>query len=72
MYNNKQKWQEMHNTKKEVIEAFRDRRFGMLIHFGLYALLAGESKGKRMEEGRSPTISERIMHSFSINRAEYA
>ena len=26
---------------------FKDAKFGMMIHFGLYSLLAGEWKGKR-------------------------
>ena len=28
---------------------FKEAKFGMMIHFGLYSLLAGEWKGKRMD-----------------------
>ena len=29
---------------------FRDAKFGMMIHFGLYSLLGGEWKGERMDD----------------------
>ena len=31
-------------------EWFKDAKFGMMIHWGLYALPAGEWKGRRMED----------------------
>jgi alpha-L-fucosidase len=30
-------------------DAFRDARFGLFLHWGLYALPAGEWQGERME-----------------------
>lgn len=64
-------WKAMHLGKQEQMERFKDRKFGMFIHFGLYSLLAGEWKGKRIEEGQKPYVAEWIMHAFKIDRAEY-
>jgi alpha-L-fucosidase len=46
---------------------WRDARFGMFIHWGLYAEPAGEWKG-----GRQRGIGEWIMHDLKIPVAEYA
>lgn len=46
---------------------WRDARFGMFIHWGLYALPAGEWKGQAV-----PGIGEWLMHTARIPRAEYA
>ncbi len=72
MVNNQELWQKMNLSKKELIEKFMDRKFGMFIHFGLYSMLAGEWKEKRIEEGRSPFVAEWIIHAFKIPRDEYA
>jgi alpha-L-fucosidase len=45
---------------------WRDARFGMFIHWGLYAVPAGDYKGKRSKE-----IGEWIMSWANIPRAEY-
>lgn len=45
---------------------WRDARFGMFIHWGLYAIPAGEWKGKAV-----PGIGEWIMHRAQIPVAEY-
>lgn len=47
-------------------EWFRQAGFGMMIHFGLYALPAGEWKGRRM-----PFIGEWAQSYFRIPGAEY-
>jgi len=47
-------------------EWFRDAKFGMMIHWGLYSLLGGEYKGKRMEE-----IGEWAQEYFRIPGDEY-
>ena len=46
---------------------FKQAKYGMMIHFGLYALPAGEWKGARM-----PCIGEWAQSYFRIPRAEYA
>ena len=48
-------------------EWFKDAKFGMMIHWGLYALPAGEWKGRRMED-----IGEWAQEYFRIPNAEYA
>ena len=61
-------------TKKNVelsahdqkMEWWREARFGMFIHWGLYAEPAGEWKGKRI-----PGISEWIMYNAKIPVKEY-
>lgn len=45
---------------------FKQAKFGLMIHFGLYSLLAGEYKGRR-----TSYYSEWIMSSFEIPKDEY-
>ncbi len=47
-------------------EWFREAKFGLMIHWGLYSLLAGEYKGQRME-----SIGEWIQSRFRIPNKEY-
>lgn len=47
-------------------EWFKSARFGLMIHWGLYSVLGGEYKGKRMEE-----IGEWIMSKYRIPIKEY-
>ena len=47
-------------------EWFRQAQYGMIIHFGLYSLLGGEWKGKRMDY-----IGEWAQSYFRIPNAEY-
>jgi len=53
-------------TKDERMHWWRDARFGMFIHWGLYAVPAGEWKGKRIGG-----IGEWIMERADIPVAEY-
>ncbi len=46
---------------------FKQAKFGMMIHFGLYSLLGGEWKGQRMDD-----IGEWIQATYQIPNAEYA
>ena len=48
-------------------EWFRQARYGMMIHWGLYSLIAGEWQGKRM-----PYIGEWAQAYFRIPNAEYS
>ena len=50
------------------MEWWRDAKFGMFIHWGLYAIPAGEWKGEKVEKGK---IGEWIMHSLDIDISEY-
>ena len=47
-------------------EWFKQAKFGMMIHWGLYCLPAGEWKGKRMED-----IGEWCQQYFRIPNEEY-
>lgn len=47
-------------------EWFKNAKFGMMVHWGLYSLLAGEWKGQRMEY-----IGEWIMSRYNIPNSEY-
>ncbi len=49
-------------------EWFKEAKFGMMVHWGLYALLAGEWRGKRMGE----EIGEWAQSYFKIPIAEYS
>ncbi|MBQ8892928.1 MAG: alpha-L-fucosidase [Clostridia bacterium] len=46
---------------------FKEARFGLMIHWGLYSLLGGEYRGQRMEE-----IAEWAQSYFRIRNAEYS
>ena len=52
--------------KNARMEWFREARFGMFIHWGLYSILAGRWDGKEI-----PGIGEWIMNSASIPVAQY-
>jgi len=51
-----------------AIEAWKARKFGMFIHFGLFSTLGGVWKGKEITEG----YSEQIQSQAPIPMAEYA
>jgi len=53
-------------TRDERMAWWRDARFGMFIHWGLYAVPAGTYKGERVDG-----IGEWIMHHARIPVAEY-
>lgn len=54
-------------AKAGRIAWFREAKYGLFIHWGLYAIPAGEWKGRRV-----PGIGEWIMHRAEIPAAEYA
>ena len=53
-------------TADERLEWWHAARFGMFIHWGLYSMLAGEWKGKKVRG-----IGEWIMHNLKIPIEEY-
>ena len=53
----------MKDTKQQW---FKDAKFGLFIHWGLYALLAGEYNGKKTDR-----IAEWIMNDLDIPVEEY-
>ena len=48
------------------VEFFKQAGYGMMVHFGLYSLLAGEYKGKRCK-----SYAEWIASDFCIPNKEY-
>lgn len=52
----------------QTVAAWKARRFGMFIHFGLYSELGGVWRGTQMDKG----YSEQIMANAPIPRDEYA
>ena len=57
---------DMDMTKDERMEWWRDARFGMFIHWGLYSIPAGTWEGEKV-----PGIGEWIMHRADIAVADY-
>lgn len=51
-----------------TVQAWKDRKFGMFIHFGLYSVPAGVWKGKRVDNG----YSEQILANGALPADEYA
>lgn len=56
----------MNLTAEERLKWWHEARFGMFIHWGLYAVLAGEWNGKKQK-----SIGEWIMHDLQIPIDEY-
>jgi len=54
-------------TKDERMKWWREARFGMFIHFGVYAQMAGEYKGQQQARGGA----EWIMNRMKVPVAEY-
>jgi len=63
------------DQKNARMDWFRKARFGMFIHWGVYAVPAGRFHGKVVKgfyEGHTvPSAGEWIMHDAKISRAEY-
>lgn len=64
-------WKSMNAQKEKTLKWFKEARYGMFIHWGLYSQLGGVYQGKKMEEGRPPRVAEWIMHAHNIPRDEY-
>jgi alpha-L-fucosidase len=66
-------WGKMHNSKVATFNWFKNAKYGMFIHWGLYSIPGGIWKGKTMEEmNNPPDVAEWIMHGAHIPREEYA
>ena len=68
-------WTKMNESpeKQAGRDLFRENKYGMFIHWGLYAIPGGIWKGQTMEEnGVGHNIGEWIMRNKEIPRAEYS
>ncbi|WP_316813756.1 alpha-L-fucosidase [Pedobacter heparinus] len=59
-------WKNSMKTHDERIQWWREARFGMFIHWGVYSVPAGEWKGKAVKG-----YSEHLMRKEKISRADY-
>ncbi len=59
-------WAESMKTHDQRIQWWRDAKFGMFVHWGIYSLPAGEWKGKKVGG-----YAEHLMRKAKITRAEY-
>lgn len=59
-------WDVMHKSKEVALKELNEAKFGMFIHWGLYAELAGEWKGSEI-----PGLGEWIMYHAMISKDEY-
>lgn len=71
-----EEWLKMHNSpeKKAALKWFKEAKFGMFIHWGLYSQQAGMWKGIKINDSpiAGPKVAEWLMHAFQIPREEYA
>ena len=65
-------YEQMSSSKEKSKEAFNDAKYGMFIHWGLYAIPGGIWKGKKMEELKGPRVAEWVQFGAQIPREEYA
>jgi len=75
-------WNKMRKSKTNNLSKFNSDKFGMFIHWGLYAIPGGVWKGKTIEEHQKLTrketgyhsarVAEWIQRTARIPRAEYA
>ena len=65
-------WKAMNASKAETMEWFKDAKFGMFIHWGLYSIPGGVWDGQKIHEKRRPHVAEWLQHAFEIPRDEYA
>jgi len=59
-------WANSMKTRDQRIQWWREARFGMFIHWGIYSLPGGEWKGKKVEG-----YAEHLMRKEKISRSEY-
>lgn len=68
-------WLKMHQSpeKQQALRWFKDARFGMFIHWGLYSQAGGIWQDTRIENSPypGPRVAEWLMSTFRIPRAEY-
>ncbi|MBF8148738.1 alpha-L-fucosidase [Winogradskyella sp. F6397] len=70
-----QEWLAMHQSdeKQEALKHFKEAKFGMFIHWGLYSQAGGIWKGTKINNAPhpGPKVAEWLMYAFQIPRTEY-
>ncbi|MDF7823540.1 alpha-L-fucosidase [Pontiellaceae bacterium B12227] len=68
-------WVRMHQSPEKLaaMEWYKNARFGMFIHWGVYSQAAGSWKGTKIEDSpfKGPRVAEWLMYTFNISREEY-
>lgn len=54
-------YKKMQSSKRKAISHFNDSKYGMFIHWGLYAIPGGIWKNQRMEDLKGPKVAEWIL-----------
>ncbi|MBP0905419.1 alpha-L-fucosidase [Mariniflexile gromovii] len=71
-----QEWLKMHESpeKQAALAWFKEAKFGMFIHWGLYSQAGGIWKETKINNAPfpGPKVAEWLMHAFQIPREEYA
>lgn len=67
-----EEWRKMNSLKQESVDWFKEVKFGMFIHWGIYSIPAGMWNGKTMEEMGRPRVAEWVQYVAQIPRNEYA
>lgn len=71
----KEEWLSMHQSpeKQAAIDWFKEAKFGMFIHWGLYSQAGGIWKNVKINDSPipGPKVAEWLMHAFQIPREEY-
>ncbi len=65
-------WQDMNRQKEQALKDFQQQKFGLFIHWGLYAIPAGIWNGQKIEDLGSPSVAEWIQLVAKIPRSTYA
>ncbi|MEP5341560.1 MAG: alpha-L-fucosidase [Algibacter sp.] len=73
--NHHEEWLKMNQSpeKRAALDWFKEAKFGMFIHWGLYSQAGGVWKGTRINAAPypGPKVAEWLMHAFRIPRDEY-
>ena len=67
-------WAEMNASKpkQETKKWFKDAKFGMFVHWGIYSNTGGIWDGQKIHAMRRPHVTEWIQHAAEVPRDEYA
>ena len=65
-------WRESMKTREQRLGWWRDARFGMFVHWGIYSAMAGEWQGTKLTSGYTEHIQRRLKIPNAIYQTEVA
>jgi alpha-L-fucosidase len=65
-------WRESMKTREQRLDWWRDARFGMFVHWGIYSAMAGEWKGTKLTSGYTEHIQRRLKIPNAVYQTEVA